>query len=376
MKKIILIPDSFKGTMSSSTVCEIMTKAIEKRFPNAEILSIPVADGGEGTVEAFVQACGGEISVCAAADPYFNDIDSFIGLIDDGKTAVVEMAAAAGITLRRENHNIELTTTYGVGQLIEYALDLGVKKIIVGLGGSLTTDGGCGMAAALGVKFFDASGEPFIPVSGTLSQISRIDKNDLDKRLASVKLVTMCDINNPLYGDKGAAYVFSPQKGASPEQVVLLDNGLKNLAKVAERDLDFSDHAFAGAGAAGGLGFGMKAFLNAKMQMGIQTVLDTVNFDTIAADADLVISGEGKLDAQSLGGKVVIGIAQRTKKLGVFLLAIVGSMSEDISAVYPLGVNAVFSTNRACLPFEKARLRCQSDLYDTVRDVMIVMSLK
>lgn len=376
MKKVILIPDSFKGTMSSSTVCNIMSKAIKETFPNAEILSIPVADGGEGTVEAFVQACGGEIQNCAAADPYFNDIDSFIGLIDDGQTAVVEMAAAAGITLRRENHNIELTTTYGVGQLMEYALDLGVKKIIVGLGGSLTTDGGCGMAAALGVKFFDASGESFIPVSGTLNQINRIDKTNLDKRLATVELVAMCDTNNPLYGEKGAAYVFSPQKGASPEQVILLDNGLRNLAKIASRDLSFSESDFPGAGAAGGLGFGMKAFLNAKMQMGIQTVLDTVNFDTLAADANLVISGEGKLDSQSLGGKVVIGIAQRTKKLGVFLLAIVGSMSEDISAVYPLGVNAVFSTNRACLPFEKARLRCQSDLYDTVRDVIRVMKLK
>lgn len=376
MKKVILIPDSFKGTMSSSTVCDIMSKAIKESFPDAEIISVPVADGGEGTVEAFVQACGGEIEYCPAADPYFNDIDSFIGLIDGGNTAVVEMAAAAGITLRRENHNIEITTTFGVGQLIEHALDLGVKKIIVGLGGSLTTDGGCGMAAALGIKFFDQIGQPFIPVSGTLNQIHRIDACNLDKRLSGIELVAMCDINNPLYGENGAAYIFSPQKGASPEQVAALDDGLKNLAKIAARDLSFADDRFPGAGAAGGLGFGMKAFLNAKMQMGIQTVLDTVNFDALAADADLVISGEGKLDSQSLGGKVVIGIAQRTKKLGVFLMAVVGSMGEDISAVYPLGVNAVFCTNRACLPFEKARLRCQSDLYDTVRDVIRAIKLK
>ncbi|MDD4315915.1 MAG: glycerate kinase [Clostridia bacterium] len=372
MKKVILIPDSFKGTMSSATVCRIMESAIRVSFPDAQVISVPVADGGEGTVEAFAQACGGEILKCPAVDPYFNGIEAFIGLIDNGQTAVVEMAAAAGIMLRRENHNIEVTTTYGVGQLIEYALDLGVKKIIVGLGGSLTTDGGCGMAAALGVKFFDDTGAPFIPVSGTLCDIRGINKTALDKRLSKVELVAMCDINNPLFGERGAAYVFSPQKGASPEQVVFLDNGLRNLAAVAAHDLSFTDSAFPGAGAAGGLGFGMKAFLNAGMQMGIQTVLDTVNFDTLAADADLVISGEGRLDAQSLGGKVVIGIAQRTKKLGVFLLAIVGSMSEDVSAVYPLGVNAVFSTNRAALPFEKARLRCQSDLYDTVADIMRV----
>ncbi len=364
------MPDSYKGTMSSSMVCSIMEKAIKESFPQAQITSIPVADGGEGTVEAFITACNGEIEKCDALDPYFNQIESFIGLIDNGQIAVIEMAACSGITLRRQNHNIEHTTTYGVGNLIEYALNLGVKKIIVGLGGSLTNDGGCGMAAALGVKFYNKNNEEFIPVSGTLDEITRIDISNIDSRLKNIELITMCDIENPLYGKTGAAWVFSPQKGATPEQVIKLDNGLKNLAKVAKIDLNFNNPDFKGAGAAGGMGFGMKCFLNSKMQMGIQTVLDTVEFDKIAKDCNLVITGEGKMDTQSLGGKVVIGIAQRTKKLNKFLMAIVGTMGEDIDKAYEMGVNAVFSTNRADLPFEKAKLRCDTDLFYTVRDLM------
>ncbi len=373
MKKIILIPDSFKGTMSSAKVCSIMEKAIRESFPNAEILSIPVADGGEGTVEAFIKACQGEIVYCDASDPYFNQIESFLGLIDNGNTAVIEMAACSGIMLKRQNHNIEHTTTYGVGNLIDCALNLGVKKIIMGLGGSLTNDGGCGMATALGVRFYDAEGEAFIPTSGSLSQIKRINISNIDSRLSNVELITMCDVDNPLYGEKGAAYVFSPQKGATPSQVIKLDEGLRNLAQIAKIDLGFVEPNFKGAGAAGGLGFGMRCFLNSKMQMGIQTVLDTVGFDSIAKDCDLVITGEGKIDSQSLSGKAVIGIAQRTKKLNKFLLAIVGAMGEDIQKAYEMGVDAIFSTNRANLPFEKAKLRCEADLFDTVRDIMRVI---
>lgn len=376
MNKIVLIPDSFKGTMSSSKVCEIMTDAIKDCFPNCNILSIPVADGGEGTVEAFVEACGGAIQPCVVYDPYFNEMDAFIGLIDNGQTAIIEMAACAGITLKRENHNIEDTTTYGVGQLIEYALNLDVKKIIVGLGGSLTNDAACGLAAALGVKFYDNQAQAFIPVSGTLKDINSIDISSIDKRLKDIELITMCDINNPLYGKTGAAYVFSPQKGASDKQVKLLDEGLRNLASVAKKYLPYANPDFAGAGAAGGMGFGMRCFLNSKIQMGIETVLDTVKFNEIAKNADMVISGEGKMDTQSLGGKVVIGIAKRTKRLGVFLLAIVGTMGEDISAAYDMGVNAIFSTNRASLPFEKAKDRCQKDLFDTVHDIMKTIQLK
>lgn len=374
MKKIILIPDSFKGTMSSSRVCELMEKAIKEYFPQANIISIPVADGGEGTVEAFTKACNGQVRKHYVSDPYFNEMEAFIGLIDDGNTAIIEMAACAGITLKSENHNIENTTTYGVGELITFALNLGVKKIIIGLGGSLTNDGGCGMAAALGTKFYNYRNEPFIPVSGTLNEILRIDNMHIDIRLKDVELVTMCDIDNPLYGENGAAFIFSPQKGASPSQVVALDKGLQNLANKAAQYLNFNNPFFEGAGAAGGMGFGMKCFLNSTMQMGIQTVLDTVDFDNIAKDADIVISGEGKMDAQSLSGKVVIGIAKRTKRLGVFLMAIVGTMSEDISPAYDIGVGAIFSTNRASLPFEKARYRCEQDLFDTTKDIMKLLS--
>lgn len=376
MKKIIVIPDSFKGSMSSIEVCEITKKAILASFQNCNVIAIPIADGGEGTVEAFVSACDGEVVSCTVYDPYFNEIDSFFGLIDNKKTAIIEMAAAAGITLRRQNHNIECTSTYGVGQLIEHALNTGVNKIILGLGGSLTNDAACGLAAALGVKFLNKQGQSFIPLSGTLTDIYSIDISNLDARLKKVELITMCDINNPLYGENGAAFIFSPQKGATPKQVRALDNGLRHLAGIVEKTLPYFDPFFAGAGAAGGMGYGMKCFLNSKIQMGIQTLLDIVDFNNIAKDADMVITGEGKMDAQSLGGKVIAGIAERTKMLNIFLLTIVGIVGEDISSAYDIGINAIFSTNRAALPFETAKLRCRQDLFDTVNDIMKLIKIK
>ncbi len=375
MKKVIVIPDSFKGSMSSFEVCQITRKAIHASFPKCNVVTIPIADGGEGTVEAFVSACNGEVVSCSVYDPYFNEIDSFIGLIDNKKTAIIEMAAAAGITLRRDNHNIENTSTYGVGQLIEYALNLGANKIILGLGGSLTNDAACGLVSALGVKFYNQEGQPFIPLSGTLTDIVSIDFSNLDYRLKDTKLITMCDINNPLFGNEGASYVFSPQKGASPQQVKLLDRNLRHLAKITKEHIPHADPTFAGAGAAGGMGFGMKYFLNSEIQMGIHTILDVIDFENLAKDADLVITGEGKMDAQSLGGKVVIGIASRTKVLNVFLLAIVGVVGEDIASAYDAGIGAIFNTNRASLPFDKAKLRCKQDLYDTVNDIMKVIKL-
>lgn len=373
MKKVALVPDSFKGTMSAALVCDIMAKAVTDNFPHCQALSIPVADGGEGTVEAFVKACQGEIVHCRVYDPYFNETDSFLGLIDNGKTAVIEMAAAAGIGFRREFHNIEDTTTYGVGQLIEQALDLGAEKIIVGLGGSLTNDAACGLCAALGGKFYDSSGQAFIPVSGTLGQIHRIDLSSLDKRLSKVKLIAMCDITNPLYGENGAAYVFSPQKGATPSQVEKLDQGLRHLAQVA-KDLPNSQPFFAGAGAAGGMGYGLRSFLNAQIQQGIDTVLDAVDFENKVRDCDLIFTGEGKIDSQSLQGKAIIGIAKRCKALGKFLIAVVGAIGEDLTGeVYERGVGAVFCSNRASLPFEKAKLRCEKDLYDTMNEILKVI---
>lgn len=369
MKKVLLIPDSFKGTMSSSEICDIMKKSIQSYFPNSDIISIPVADGGEGSVDSFLAAVGGQKVTLTVKGPYFEDIESFYGILPDN-TAVVEMAAAAGLPLVGDNLHAEKTTTYGVGQLIEHAAKAGCKKIIVGLGGSSTNDGGTGAAAALGVVFRDDNGESFVPVGGTLNNISSIDISSISPFLKGVEFITMCDIDNPLYGPQGAACVFGPQKGAGEEMVKILDKNLVHLADIVKRDLGIDIASLAGAGAAGGMGGGMVAFFGSELQMGIQTVLDTVKFDSMLDDADLVFSGEGKIDYQSLRGKVVIGVARRTKSKGVPLIAIVGDIGDNIENAYNEGVSCIFSINRVAVPFKEAKLRSKSDLALTMDNVM------
>jgi glycerate kinase len=370
LKKIILIPDSFKGTMSSLEICSIMANSIRKFYPDAEIVSIPVADGGEGSVDAFLTACGGEKINAPVSGPFFEKIQSFYGIIDDGKTAVIEMAAAAGLPLVDGRLDPEKTTTFGVGELIKSALDRGVSKIIVGLGGSATNDGGAGMASALGASFFDAGGVSFTPTGGTLRNIARIDMSGIDPRLKRVRLVTMCDIDNPLCGKTGAAHIFGPQKGADERMVARLDEGLSHLAEIAKHDLGKDAALMKGAGAAGGMGYGMKVFLDSEIQMGIETVLDTVNFDALARDADCVFTGEGKIDSQSLRGKVVIGIARRVKKAGTPLVAVVGDIGDGIDEAYDIGVSAVFSINRVAVDYKQARLRAKSDLALTMDNIL------
>jgi glycerate kinase len=369
MKKILLVPDSFKGTMSSTEICAIMEKSIKEVYPQAEVISLPVADGGEGSVDAFLTAIGGEKKTVSVQGPFGSEIKSFFGILGDG-TAVIEMAACAGLPLVGSEKNPMLTTTYGAGELIKSALDSLCGKIIVGIGGSATNDGGCGAAAALGVKFFDKNGESFIPTGGTLHKIERIDKTAVDARLKTTKLITMCDIDNPLYGENGAAYIFSPQKGADPVMVKILDAGLRHLAEVVKNELSLDIALTAGAGAAGGMGYGMKVFLDSGLQMGIETVLDTVKFDELLKGADCVFSGEGKIDTQSLRGKVVVGIARRTKRAKVPLIAIVGTADKDIDSVYEEGVTAVFCINRHAGDFNKPWLCAKSNLAATMKDIL------
>ena len=370
MKRFVLIPDSFKGTMSSAEVCAIMAASIKKFEPDAAIASVPMADGGEGSVDAFLAACGGEKITAAVSGPFFDPAPSFYGLIDHGKTAVIEMAAAAGLPLAEGRLNPEKTTTHGVGELIAAALDRGVEKIIVGLGGSATNDGGAGMACVLGVEFFDRAGLAFVPVGGTLKDICRIDARKLDPRLKTTRLVTICDIDNPLCGTSGAAHIFGPQKGADEQMALRLDEGLAHLAAIVKRDTGADAALMNGAGAAGGMGYGMKVFLDAEIQMGIETVLDTVQFDELLKGADCVFTGEGRIDAQSLRGKVVTGVARRCKKAGVPLVAVVGDIGDNIDAVYEAGITAVFSINRVAVDFSRARLRAKSDLALTMENIM------
>jgi glycerate 2-kinase len=370
MKKVVLIPDSFKGTLSSTQICEIIEGRVKVHFPDCEVVSIPVADGGEGSVDCFLTALGGEKVHVTAKNPYFEDMTSFYGLIDNGNTAVIEMAAAAGLPLVENRKDPRKTTTYGVGQLILDAAGRGVKKIVVGLGGSSTNDGGCGAAAAIGVKFFKENGEEFIPTGGTTHEIAKIDMSGKTKALNGIEIVTMCDIDNPMYGKTGASHVFGPQKGADPEMVLFLDEGIKHLSEVIKKDLNMDLSEVAGTGAAGAMGAGMIAFFNSKLQMGIETVLDTVNFSSVISDADMVFTGEGKIDFQSLRGKVVIGVARRAKKQNIPVTVIAGGADNGIEEAYDMGVTSIFTINRLPEAFETSRYKSVENMTFAVDNIM------
>lgn len=376
MKKAILMPDSFKGTMSSSEICAIMRQRILEYFPDCAVSSIPVADGGEGTVDCFLEAMGGERISVRVKGPFMEDIDSFYGIVQTScKTAVIEMAAAASLPMVSGRENPRVTTTYGVGQLIRHAIENGCKKLIVGLGGSCTNDMGAGAAAGAGAKFFDKSGKEFVPTGATLEQIANIDLSELNILLQGIEVVAMCDIDNPLYGPTGAAYVFAPQKGADADTVKLLDANLVAAADTVKARLGIDVADIPGAGAAGGMGAGMVAFFGARLMPGIETVLDTVDFDRIAADADFIFTGEGKIDSQSLRGKVVIGIAGRAKKLNTPVIAVVGDIGDNMEPAYEMGVSAIFSTNRVAVDFSKAKLRAKSDMSLTMDTVLRTLKL-
>ena len=375
MKKIVLAPDSFKGTMSSIKICDIMEAEIKKFYPDAEVIKIPVADGGEGTVDAFLEAVGGEKIHVMVKGPYFETMDSFYGILADGKTAVIEMAAAAGLPLVENRKNPFLTTTYGVGELIRHAVESGCRNLIIGLGGSCTNDGGAGMAAALGVKFISKDGEEFIPTGGTLSRVDRIDTSEI-MDLSGVTITVMCDVNNPLCGENGASKVFGPQKGADAAMTELLDRNLRHFAEIIKVHLNKDITDMPGAGAAGGMGAGTAAFLDAELKRGIDVVLDTAGFDSLLEGTDLVFTGEGKIDSQSLSGKVICGVASRAKKHNVPVIAVVGDIGDDTEEIYSLGITAVMSINRVAVPFEIARHRSEKDLALTMNTIMRLLTLK
>ncbi len=372
MKKIILIPDSFKGTLSAAHICGILSRAVREIFPGAAAVRIPMGDGGEGTADAFLTAVGGQKYTKTVCGPHRDPVCAAYALLPDG-TAVIEMAAAAGLPLCRTPLDPMTATTYGVGELVADALDRGCTRIILGLGGSATNDGGCGAACALGAKFFSGDGKAFIPTGGTLEQIASMDLSPLYASLRGVPVTCMCDIDNPLYGETGAACVFAPQKGASPDQVRALDRGLRHLAEKVRESTGHDIAALPGAGAAGGMGGGCAAFFGAQLKSGIETVLDTVRFDHLASDADLIVTGEGKIDSQSVHGKVVCGVSRRAKALKIPCIALVGDAEAGYEPLYEQGLTAVFPINRTAIPFEQARLRAEEDLYRTACDVLRVL---
>jgi len=350
-----------------------MASAIATYYPDAQIIPIPVADGGEGTVDSFLKAVGGEKITLAVKGPYMEEIEGFYGILPD-KTAVIEMAAAAGLPLVGANRKAHKTTTFGVGQLLADAVKRGCKEVVLGLGGSATNDLGCGAAAAMGVRFINAAGEEFVPVGETLADICKIDVSAVRTALAGVNIVTMCDIDNPLYGESGAAYIFGPQKGADSDMVRFLDAQLRAAAEVIKRDIGIDTADMPGAGAAGGMGAGTVAFFGAVLRMGIEAVLDTVKFDQLVSGADIVFTGEGRIDTQSLRGKVVIGVGRRAKKYGVPVVAIVGDISDGIEEAYEQGVSGIFSINRHAIPLSESKLRSKTDLRLTMDNLIRFMT--
>ena len=369
--KFVLIPDSFKGTLSSSKICSILKEEIEKFFPQSEVVTIPVADGGEGTVAAFLEAVGGNLMPVVVKGPFFEDMSCNYGILKDGTTAVIEMASCAGLPMVEGRKNPLKTTTYGVGEQILDAARRGMKKIIVGLGGSCTNDAACGLASALGIKFYDKEGQSFVPTGGTLSSIERIDYDALNPVLKGVEIVTMCDITNPMYGPVGAAYVFAPQKGADAAMVEELDAGLRHLGAILDSHTGYPVSTASGAGAAGAMGAGMVAFLGSKLLPGIQVVLDIVHFDSLISDADYIFTGEGLFDGQSLCGKVVSGIADRAALQKKRVIVIVGGIKDrEVQDAYSRGVSAVFTINRLPQDLAVSQAFSAENLRHTAADIL------
>lgn len=375
MQNFILVPDSFKGTLSAIEVCNIMKSSIKNLYKDANIISVPVADGGEGTVDAFLYALGGEKKSIWVSDA-FNEqkILAHYAMLKDN-IAVIEMAACAGLPLVKNRLEPDKTTTFGVGELIIDAINSGAKKIILGLGGSATNDGGCGMAVALGVKFKDEQDQEFIPTGGTLSQIYKIDMNNIYSKIKDVEFISMCDVDNPLCGRLGASAVFAPQKGADEDMVKSLDEGLAHLAKIIKRDLHIEVKDIKGAGAAGGLGAGSIAFLQSKLTKGIDVILDTINFDELVSKADIVFTGEGKFDSQSLHGKVVMGVANRSQKYKTPVIVVTGAIGENIQEAYNKGITAIFSINKEPMEFSKLALKSKENMILTMENILRLLKI-
>ena len=342
--KVVIAPDSYKGCLSALEVAKAMERGVLSVFPSAEVRKIPIADGGEGTVAALVTATNGQLRQTEVTDPLGNKIIAHWGVLGDGRTAVIEMAAASGLPLvPKEKRDPRVTTTYGTGELIKAALAEGLAKIIIGIGGSATNDGGTGMARALGVRFLDAAGQEVAAGGGSLAEICQIDTTGLDPRLKNTEIVVACDVDNPLCGTRGASAVFGPQKGATPEMVQQLDAGLAKYASCARQATGRDVAEKAGAGAAGGLGAGLMFFTPAQLKPGVEIVLDAVGFSDIVRDADFVITGEGRTDFQTAFGKAPVGVAKVAKTHGAPVFCISGGLGDGAEDVLAQGIDAVMS---------------------------------
>lgn len=354
---ILICPDSFKGTLTSIQVCNLIESAIKEKSPDCNITKLPVADGGEGLCEALYSSVGGEKIQVKTKNPFNADmIAEYVAL--NNETAVIEMAACAGLPLAGNRANPLYTTTYGVGLMIKDAYERGFKNILLGLGGSATNDCGIGMANALGFDFLDAKGNGIDPIGKNLINIEKIL---LPKERLKINITAACDVKNPLYGENGAAYVFAPQKGASKDDVILLDKGLEHIAKIIKRDLNIEISDISEAGAAGGLGAGTIAFLNGKLKSGIDIVLDTIGFDEKLKNCDAVITGEGKFDSQSAQGKVISGVCNKARLYNKPVFALCGCMEENAD-YKSIGIEYLLTSSETTKTIEEIRNTVKNDV--------------
>lgn len=379
MKKenILIAPDSFKETMSAQEVCSSIKSAFQKVYPRANFYTVPLADGGEGTVDVLVNATKGRIIKTKVLDPLKREIESFYGILGDNKTAIIEMASASGLELLTQNEKNPMnTSSYGFGQLINHALNNGVKDFVLGLGGSATNDCGIGMLQALGVVFYDKEKNILPLVSGRdLEIIDSLDTSILSEKFKDINIEVACDVKNPLCGLDGASFVFGKQKGANENIIKTLDSYISNFADLCESTLSKETRDIEGCGAAGGLGFALITFLNAKLKSGIDIVMDKAGLEQIIQKVDLVITGEGKIDSQTINGKTPIGVAKLAKKYDKKVIAIAGCVSNDYEIVFDYGIDAVFDITPISMDFETIKKESKRNLELTAFNIAKCLSM-
>ncbi|WP_088006061.1 glycerate kinase [Indiicoccus explosivorum] len=372
--KIIIAPDSFKGSLAAPDVCRAVKKGVLAVFPGADVTELPLADGGEGTMESMVRASGGQFIQREVRGPLGEPVRAAFGVLGDGETAVIEMAQASGLTLVADGERNPLTaSSFGTGELIQAALDLGYRKFIVGIGGSATNDAGTGMLKALGMRFFDSRGAELGEGGGDLGRLAHIDGSGFDERIAEADFLVASDVRNPLCGPDGASAVFGPQKGATPEMVRVLDAALHHFAEVTHRQTGKELRAYPGGGAAGGMGAALIAFLDAELRPGIGLVLESLDFAAEIRDADLIITGEGRLDAQTLEGKVVAGVAEAARSSGVPVIALAGSQNLSFAQLRQIDLLSAFSIVSGPCSVEMAMEQAEQLLTEKASMVLSVM---
>ena len=379
MKKdlvIVLAPDSFKESMTAKEVCEAMERGIRKANSQIRCIHVPMADGGEGTMQSLVDATGGRVYSKEVVGPLGNNVVAEYGILGNGEIGVIEMASASGIHLvDSEKRNPLITTTFGTGQLIKACLDKGVKKLLIGIGGSATNDGGAGFIQALGGRLLDENGDDLSYGGGALAKLHTIDLSNLDERLKYVSVEVACDVNNPLCGKEGASYVFGPQKGATREMIEILDQNLSHYAEVIKEQLGKDVISKAGAGAAGGLGAGLMAFLDIKLKSGIEMVIEYANLEEKVRDADMVWTGEGSIDFQTQYGKTPLGVAMIAKKYNKPVIALAGRVGNDIDVLYDKGIDAIFGIMRGVTSIEEALVKGPENVEKTSENIIRLLNI-